>query len=217
MVYALNLRTVDKPGVLRKITNTIAEKGVNILYTHMYREADNNSSLTYFELENVDSIGSLISELSAFPEVVEITRAHSMNQIWGKRIIIIGGGAQVSQVALGAITEADRHNIRGERISVDTIPLVGEEKLAEAVKAVGSLPRVKVLVLAGSIMGGSIVDSIKEIKERYDVKVISLNMVGSVRHHADMVVTDPVQAGVMAVMAVANTAKFDIDRVNRVL
>jgi energy-converting hydrogenase B subunit Q len=29
---------------------------------------------------------------------------------------------------------------------------------------------------------------------------------------ADLVVTDPVQAGVMAVMAVADTAKFDLMR-----
>ena len=79
------------------------------------------------------------------------------------------------------------------------------------------MPRVKVLVLAGSLMGGTIVDAIDEIKENYGVKVISLNMVGSVRDHADLVVTDPVQAGVMAVMTVANTAKFDIDRVKETL
>jgi len=42
--------------------------------------------------------------------------------------------------------------------------------------------------------------------------VISLNMAGSVPDAADLVVTDPVQAGVMAVMAVADTAKFDIMR-----
>ena len=42
--------------------------------------------------------------------------------------------------------------------------------------------------------------------------VISLNMAGSVPDAADLVVTDPVQAGVMAVMAVAETAKFDIMR-----
>ena len=53
-----------------------------------------------------------------------------MEKIYGKRIIIMGGGAQVSQVAIGAIVEADRHNIRGEHISVDTIPLVGEQQLA---------------------------------------------------------------------------------------
>jgi uncharacterized protein with ACT and thioredoxin-like domain len=41
----------------------------------------------------------------------------------------MGGGARVAQVAIGAIVEADRHNIRGEHISVDTIPLVGEQAL----------------------------------------------------------------------------------------
>ena len=42
--------------------------------------------------------------------------------------------------------------------------------------------------------------------------MISLNMAGSVPDAADLVVTDPVQAGVMAVMAVADTAKFDLMR-----
>jgi energy-converting hydrogenase B subunit Q len=37
-------------------------------------------------------------------------------------------------------------------------------------------------------------------------------MAGSVPNEADLVVTDPVQAGVMAVMLVARTARFDIRR-----
>lgn len=45
--------------------------------------------------------------------------------------------------------------------------------------------------------------------------VISLNMAGSVPEAADLVVTDPVQAGVMAVMAVADTAKFNVARLKR--
>jgi energy-converting hydrogenase B subunit Q len=40
-------------------------------------------------------------------------------------------------------------------------------------------------------------------------------MVGSVREAADLVVTDPLQAGVMAVMAIADTARFDISRQRR--
>lgn len=215
MVNAINIKTVDKPGVLRKVTDFLAKKNINIVYTHMYKDKT-GCAHTYIELEDVNN-KNLLTELNNFEEVKEIDMSPSMGQVWGKRIIIMGGGAQVSQVALGAITEADRHNIRGERISVDTIPLAGEQKLAEAVRAVGSLPRVGVLVLAGSLMGGSIVDAIDEIKDNYGVKVISLNMVGSVREHADLVVTDPVQAGVMAVMTVANTAKFDIDRVNETL
>ena len=75
----------------------------------------------------------------------------------------MGGGAQVGQVAIGAVSEADRHNIRGEHISVDTIPLVGEQTLADAVRAVARLPRVKALVLAGSLMGGDIEQAVREV------------------------------------------------------
>ncbi|ABC57807.1 MULTISPECIES: DUF5612 domain-containing protein [Methanosphaera] len=216
MIDAINMRTIDKPGVLRKVTDYLAKNGINIVYTHLYMESDDHAS-TYIELDHVDNIEEVLSEIMEFPEVKEVKLSPSMDKVWGKRIIIVGGGAQVSQVALGAITEADRHNIRGERISVDTLPLAGEKKLTEAVRAVGCLPRVGCLVLAGSLMGGSIVDAIDEIKNKYGVKVISLNMVGSVRDHADLVVTDPVQAGVMAVMSIAKTAKFDIDRVDEVL
>ena len=216
MIDAINMRTIDKPGVLRKVTDYLAKNGINIVYTHLYMESDDHAS-TYIELDHVDNIEEVLSEIMEFPEVKEVKLSPSMDKVWGKRIIIVGGGAQVSQVALGAITEADRHNIRGERIIVDTLPLAGEKKLTEAVRAVGCLPRVGCLVLAGSLMGGSIVDAIDEIKNKYGVKVISLNMVGSVRDHADLVVTDPVQAGVMAVMSIAKTAKFDIDRVDEVL
>ena len=123
----------------------------------------------------------------------------------------VGGGAQVGQVVLGAVSEADRHNIRGERISVDTIPLVGEEDLAGAVRAVARLPRAVALVVAGSIMGGEVALAVREVRQQ-GIIVVSLNMAGSVPDEADLVVTDPVQAGVMTVMAVARTAKFDIRR-----
>ena len=92
-----------------------------------------------------------------------------------------------------------------------TIPLVGELELAAAVRAVVRLPRVRLLVLAGSLMGGEITKAVEDV--RYKVVAISLfNTAGSVPDAADLVVSDPVQAGVMAVMAVADTAKFDLVR-----
>jgi len=45
--------------------------------------------------------------------------------------------------------------------------------------------------------------------------VISLNQVGSVVDVCDLVVTDPLQAGVFAVMAIASTASFELARVRR--
>ena len=135
----------------------------------------------------------------------------SLDRIFGKRVIVVGGGAQVAQVALGAVSEADRHNLRGERISVDTIALVGEENIAAAVRAVADLPRARLLVLAGSIMGGDITRAARELQET-GIPVIALNMAGSITDVADLVVSDPVQAGTMAVMAIADTATFDLAR-----
>src|SRR5579872_5401753 len=110
----------------------------------------------YFELDLPGPTEPLVEDLRALAVVHTVSIVQTLQKIYGKRVIIIGGGAQVGQVALGAISEADRHNIRGEHISVDTIPLVGEQPLADAVRAAGRLPRVKALVLAGSIMGGEI-------------------------------------------------------------
>jgi energy-converting hydrogenase B subunit Q len=151
----------------------------------------------------------MLDRLRELPVVRRVEVVKSMEKIYGKRVIIMGGGAQVSQVAIGAIVEADRHNIRGEHISVDTIPLVGEQQLADAVRAVPRLSRARALVLAGSLMGGDIETAVREVRAG-GLLVISLNMAGSVPDAADIVVTDPVQAGVMAVMAVADTAKFTV-------
>ena len=135
----------------------------------------------------------------------------SMDRVFGKRVIVVGGGAQVAQVALGAVSEADRHNLRGEKISVDTIALVGEENIAAAVRAVADLPRARLLVLAGSIMGGDISRAARELREQ-GIPIIALNMAGSIVDNVDLVVSDPVQAGTMAVMAIADTATFDLSR-----
>ena len=208
---SLTLTTKEEKGVLDEITDILSDHGVNISYVHLYVKDDVGT--LNLELENVDELDDLIEDLKAEDFIRDIEIHGSLNDIFGKRILIFGGGAQVSQAAVGAITEADRHNIRGERISVDTIPLVGEENIAEAVDAVNRLPRVGALVLAGSLMGGKITETVRKLKEQHeDLIVITLNMPGSVTKEADLIVTDPIQAGVMAVMAVASTAVFDVKR-----
>jgi energy-converting hydrogenase B subunit Q len=201
----------DRKGLLRDITTVIAAHDVNIKYIQQFLQDDEIQ--IYFELEGVKDADKLINELKTVQDVISVEIYRPFEQIYGKRVIVIGGGAQVAQVVLGAVSEADRHNLRGERISVDTIPLVGEDKIAEAVKAVGRLHRAAILVLAGSIMGGEVTKAVQELREDYGIPVISLNMAGSVPEACDLIVTDPVQAGVMAVMHVADTAKFDIRKV----
>ncbi|MBQ6099812.1 MAG: DUF5612 domain-containing protein [Methanobrevibacter sp.] len=209
--YTLTIKSDEKKGVLDDITDVITSHGANISYVHLFVEKNNMGSIN-LELEHVEDIDDLIEDLNNIDEIKSVELHGSQLDIYGKRIIIVGGGAQVSQVAMGAITEADRHNIRGERISIDTIPLVGEKPLAEAVEAISRLPRVSALVLAGSLMGGEITEAVKKVKKESNLIVICLNMPGSVTQHADLIITDPIQAGVLAVMSIADTAVFDINR-----
>jgi energy-converting hydrogenase B subunit Q len=200
-------------GVLHELTGVIARHRGNIASVEIIEERPPESRI-YFEIDLPVEPSVLQADLEKLEGVRQVTIVKTFQKIYGKRIIIVGGGAQVGQVAIGAISEADRHNIRGEHISVDTIPLVGEQPLADAVRAVARLPRARALVLAGALMGGEIEKAVREVRAQ-GLLVISLNMAGSVPEAADLVVTDPVQAGVMAVMAVADTAKFTIDRLSR--
>ena len=208
--HAILCTVVDRPGMLSDLTKVLADHQANITQVDIHPGKPTIG--LYFEFTVPDGrFDDALAGLRAVSGLEAVGETPSFAKIYGKRIVVMGGGAQVGQVAMGAITEADRHNIRGERISVDTIPLVGEKELAAAVRATARLPRVKLLVLAGALMGGDIATAVEEVRAN-GLPVISLNMAGSVPDAADLVVSDPVQAGVMAVMAVADTAKFDLMR-----
>lgn len=212
---AIRVRLPDLPEALPAVLAAVASAGGRLrTMSTTRRTVVAASSVPEVDVE-LEVIGldqdALASVLDGVDVVLEVHPTRSLDRVFGKRIIVVGGGAQVAQVALGAVTEADRHNLRGEKISVDTIPLVGEDNLAAAVRAVADLPRARLLVLAGSIMGGEVTRAVLELRER-GIPVIALNMVGSVTDAVDLVVSDPVQAGTMAVMAIADTAQFDLAR-----
>ena len=209
--HAVLAEVSDRPGILSGLTKVLADHHANITYVDIHDSGEPTSDIYLEFTMEASTIATVLTDLAAVEGVRTVEETPNFARIYGKRIIVMGGGAQVGFVALGAIAEADRHNIRGERISIDTIPLVGEQELAAAVRATARLPRVKMLVLAGSLMGGAITEAVKEVQS-YGLRVISLNMAGSVPDAADLVVSDPVQAGVMAVMAIADTAKFDLMR-----
>jgi energy-converting hydrogenase B subunit Q len=209
---AIRFDIVDSSPAIAAVSNVVSGLGGRIRALSTVRLIDGDPSLVEIELE-VEGISesALVGALEAVDDVRAVHLTRALAQVFGKRIIVVGGGAQVAQVALGAVSEADRHNLRGERISVDTIPLVGEEPIAAAVRAVADLPRARLLVLAGSIMGGDISVAAEELRS-VGIPIIALNMVGSITDHVDLVISDPVQAGTMAVMAVADTATFDLER-----
>jgi len=201
-------------GVLRDITAAVADKGGNITYAQSFiieSGEHKGNALVYLEVEGGD-FDLILKTVSELPTVIEAAEEKTFKKVFGKRILIFGGGALVSQAALGAISEADRHNLRGEHISVDTMPVIGEEELAEAVRAVARLHRAEVLILAGGLMGGKISEEIKRLR-KFGIPVISLNMFGSVPRVSDLVVSDPVMAGTLAVMHISEKGKFDIERV----
>ena len=207
-LLALLVKVRDEPGSLYRVSEAIYRHGGNVTYVSTITGA-----AIQFEMTGVDDRKQLIADLLALQPAVEgVSEVPSFQRIFGKRVIVIGGGAQVGQVAQGAVAEADRHNIRGERISVDTIALVGEEMIAAAVRATARLHRAKVLVLAGALMGGDITTAVREVRQA-GIIVLSTNMAGSVPEAVDLVVTDSLEAGIMAVMLIADTAKFSIDMV----
>jgi energy-converting hydrogenase B subunit Q len=216
MSTAINVICLDRPGMLRDIAGIVAKKGGNIVYTQQFvleRGLNQGRASVYMEIDGSgEAIAEIVDDLKIHDSIQEVSVHKSFVKIFGSRVIIIGGGAQVAQVAVGAVNEADRHNLRGERISVDTIPLVGEAAIADAVSAVSRLPRASILVLAGALMGGRITKEVKKLQAD-GIPVIALKMAGSVPDQADLVVTDPIQAGTFAVMHLASTAVFDINRV----
>ena len=209
---AIRLDHVDRPEAVPSIAGAVAAVGGRVRTFSTVRRLDGEPPLAEIELE-VEGLTeeALLAALDGHEDVREVRLTRALDRVFGKRVIVVGGGAQVAQVALGAVSEADRHNLRGERISVDTIPLVGEEAIAAAVRAVADLPRARLLVLAGSLMGGDISRAADELRA-VGIPIIALNMAGSITEHVDLVVSDPVQAGTMAVMAVADTASFDLAR-----
>jgi energy-converting hydrogenase B subunit Q len=211
---AVRLDYADAPGAISQIVAQVAKSGgtLRTLSTVRRWRDEAGDSLVEVELE-VEGLTKeqVIGILEKLPSLRGCRLTQALDKVFGKRLIVIGGGAQIAQAVLGAVSEADRHNLRGEKISVDTIPLVGEANLAAAVRAVADLDRARALLLAGSIMGGDITRAVQELQAA-GIPVISLNMAGTVPDVADLVVTDPVQAGTMAVMGIADTAKFDFAR-----
>ena len=126
-LHAVVVTASDRPGMMSAVTKVLADHQANIRYVDLHSGGDHAE--IYFEFALDSAPDRLFEDLQRLDGVLRLEEIPSFAKIYGKRIVVMGGGAQVGQVALGAIAEADRHNIRGERISVDTIPLVGEDAL----------------------------------------------------------------------------------------
>ncbi len=210
---AIEIKANDRKGLIADIAGLISSLNGNLSFVQSWIEYNGETHILV-QIDSISETEEIVKRIKKIKSVNYAMVRPTYSKTYGKRVIVMGGGAQVAQVAAGAIAEADRHNIRGERISVDTIAIVGEEEIAGAVRAVGRLHRAAILVLAGALMGGEISKAVVELKENYGIPVMSLKMAGSVNKVSDIVVSDPLEAGVMAVMLISNIGKFNLLKVH---
>ena len=85
------------PGVLHQLTGVIAHEQGNILSIEIVEEKS-PETVTYFEIDLPGDAQKLVQGLQALPVVHRAKLVQTMEKIFGKRIIIVGGGAQVGQV-----------------------------------------------------------------------------------------------------------------------
>src|SRR4029453_6133702 len=110
----------DRKGLLHDMTGAILRHGGDIHAVEIVERGQR--SAVYWGLEGVEAAHRLRRDLQAIDVVARISQLPSMFQVYGKRIIVVGAGAQVGQVALGGIGECGGEYIRGERLSVGTVP-----------------------------------------------------------------------------------------------
>ena len=163
MTHAILTTVSERPGMLYAITKVLADHAADIKYVDIHGGESQSEIYFEFTLEG-DDLEVVLRDLRACrasraPRKRQLSAAStaSGSSSWA-------AAPRSAMVAMGAIAEADRHNIRGERISVDTIPLVGEQELAAAVRATARLPRVRMLVLAGSHHGRRDQRAVEEVR-----------------------------------------------------
>jgi ACT domain-containing protein len=96
---AMLIMCKDKPGVLRDIAGMVAKHGGNITFTQQFivdKGVNEGMSSLYIEVEQVKDIDDLVVALKKTKLTQSITLHAPMERIFGSRVIIIGGGAQVA-------------------------------------------------------------------------------------------------------------------------
>ena len=100
--HAILVTVADRLGLLSALSKVLADNEANITYVDI--RATGASSAIYFEFSMPEGpLDGLVAELGKVPGVQQVQETPSFAKIYGKRIIVMGGGAQVGLVAMGAI------------------------------------------------------------------------------------------------------------------
>src|ERR1017187_6809542 len=90
----LMVEAADKTGLLHLLTGVIARRGGDIMSVEILENRP-TSARTYFEIALPGSPEELVEDLRRLPIVRSVEVVKTLAKIYGKRIIIIGGGAPV--------------------------------------------------------------------------------------------------------------------------
>src|SRR5688572_7637160 len=85
------------PGVLHQLTGVIAAHQGDVASVEILDNRTTGSQI-YFEIDLPGPSAVLADELRALPVVRSLALVSTFQAIYGKRVIIMGGGAQVGQV-----------------------------------------------------------------------------------------------------------------------
>src|SRR5262245_2597433 len=91
---ALLIQAEDQPGAPLQPTRVIAAHQAKIGYIDIVGRLPEHASV-YLELQDVSDVDRLVQELQSLAVVRSIEQPEPFLKIYGKRVIIIGGGAQV--------------------------------------------------------------------------------------------------------------------------
>src|ERR1700676_2671162 len=97
----LVVHAVGTTGVLHRLSGAIAQHQGDITSVEILANRPEEAR-TYFEIVLPGDAGPLIEELRALPIVRGVEIVKTLERIYGKSIIIMGGGAQVWHGAMGA-------------------------------------------------------------------------------------------------------------------
>src|SRR5262249_5871497 len=92
--HAVLATVSNRPRMLSALTKVLADHGANIGYVDIIPLTDHDADL-YLEFSVDDGIDEILSELRTVAGVSRVELTPSFSKIYGKRIIIMGGGAQV--------------------------------------------------------------------------------------------------------------------------
>ena len=94
-LHAVLATVRDQPGILFGLTKVLADRQANIRYVDMH--AIGGHAEIYLEFSMEGDAAGIAEDLRAVDGVTSLEETPSFAKIYGKRIIIMGGGAQVDR------------------------------------------------------------------------------------------------------------------------